>query len=948
MNFSMLKDFFNLNISNEKLISALTHSSIIDLSEKQRIYNKYLHSYGRACITASIALFLYKNDINNDNATTLNMINTTRELVIKKVYNDSNLEEYIIKSKSELEKEHRDMVCQLIGLIAIEYNILTIYQLLYKYINDELKNATVIDYKSELMKYATKRKKQIQYVVLSESGPDHNKSFEVKLIVDNKEIIANGKSKKNAEKEAAKLFCQRYNISVQNKVTLKNAKTGKLLITPHRKEVLLQTASELRITSEELSLEDLDISFTPKQYANEYNKKNRITIESNDKNSVLGGRILPLYCLEFIRESKRIDGQFTEFGSELARADSLSQKMIKYFDVLRLSTGSSISLNQYGKMSLSYEAIKAIIGLLCKKMVTDCNERYYKKGYLIFTSFLDSSVIDKQCYVSRLQTIAQATGGIVSYSIMQDKDIELNAKEYELQAVFTISGNTYSSQAIGHSSTIAKQKAAEKLYFLLEKNGGIFLNANKTKMKHLISAMPRYITEIMKKGDLELQKYLISVHGMYLQYSKVYTDEIALLAVQDNALAIDFVKNQTIPVQLAVIRSKNKKAIDKLVIKDEIVWNELIAIYPDYIDKIEAPTLTHQKIYNKTILGTNKEARKNASQLGIMPYDEEEYFKSIRKVIEEVKASDKMHSLIIDNKIPTANIINEIVNSINPHTANIAVGFLFESGLGMLKPTFNLLRQNNVKATMIVGTLQKYTAIKQNKSYIEQMDYDTAVLLNKYIKSDLIELRTYPQAFYHGKFYYFANNDITCVITGSSNISVSGLKINKELNVINIISNRDNNKHLYYEWFEELKRDCIHIDYLDTSLFLKGEKKSFEEISLIDVKIKIEALTDKQQQERLNMWISKNPYRVLKMSKEISNAFKSYIVFEYPQYNLSVLESFESENAFYCFNTGDFDALKNDLRGKNKIQMCMHPLFLKRGYHTSDTFNLMLNINSLF
>lgn len=948
MDYSKLKAFLKADISDEKLATVLSHSSIVDLSEKQRIYNNFYHAYGRACITASIALFLFKNDINNDNVTTVNLINSTRELVIKEVYYNSNLEEFIIKSKCELESEHHDMVCQLFGLVASENNMLAIYQLLYELIDAKIKNATTIDYKSRLLEYATKQKMQIQFIVLSESGPDHRKNFEVKLIVGKKEIIANGKSKKIAEKEASKLFCQRYNVILPTKKVKYNAKIDKLKISSQREKVLLQAAKKLKLTSEELSLEDLDVSFTPKQYANEHNNKNRITIESNSKYSLLGGYILPLYCLEYIKEIKRIDGQFTEFGSELARGESLSQRMIDFYSVLRQSYGSSISLNKYGKMSLSYEAIKAIIGFLSKKTAATCNDRYYKKGYLIFTSFLDSSIVDKHCYISRLQTISQATGGKISYSILQDKDIELNAKEYELQAIFTINDNIYSAKAIGHSSTIAKQKAAEKLYLLLKENGGIFIGADRTKIKHLISAMPKYMNEIMIEGDLDLQEYLISVHGMYLQYSKFYNDEIALLAVKDNSLAIQYVKKQTIPIQIAVIRSKNKQAIDKLIINDEVVWNELIAIYPEYIDKIETPTLSHQRIYNKTILGTNKEARKNASQLGIMPYDEEEFFKSIRKAIEEVELSGKMHSMIIDNKIPTANIINEIVNSINPTMSNIAVGFLFESGLGMLKPTFNLLKQNNIKTTMIVGTLQKYTAIKQNNGYIEQMDYDTAILLNKYIKSDLIELGTYPEAFYHGKYYYFANKNISCVITGSSNISVSGLKINRELNVINIISNNDINRQLYNEWFEELKRDCIYIDYLDISLFLKSEKKSYDEISLTDVKIKIESLTDKQQQERLNMWISKNPYRILKISKETSNAFKSYIVFEYPQYNLSVMESFESENAFYCFNTGDFDSFKNDLKGKNKIQMCMHPLFLKRGYHTSDTFNLMLNINSLF
>lgn len=63
---------------------------------------------------------------------------------------------------------------------------------------------------------------------------------------------------------------------------------------------------------------------------------------------------------------------------------------------------------------------------------------------------------------------------------------------------------------------------------------------------------------------------------------------------------------------------------------------------------------------------------------------------------------------------------------------------------------------------------------------------------------------------------------------------------------------------------------------------------------------------------------------------------------------MCILESFEGGNAFYCFNTSDYDVLKNDIQDKTKVQLFTHPLLLKRGYHLSDSFNMMLNINDLF
>ena len=435
---------------------------------------------------------------------------------------------------------------------------------------------------------------------------------------------------------------------------------------------------------------------------------------------------------------------------------------------------------------------------------------------------------------------------------------------------------------------------------------------------------------------------------MYLQYAREKNEEIFLLAVKNNALAIKYIDNPSTEIQLAVVKSKNKQAIEMLKITDEIVWNELLSIYPEYITKIDNPTIRQQTIYNEKIIETNKQARKASTNLGLSPYDEEIFLRVIRSKIQDAIISSSAQSILLDNRIPTSSVINELVKTLNPSYAAIAVGFLFESGLGMLKTTFNTLKNNNVKTTMIVGTLQNYDIIKKDNSYVEQMDRNTAVLLIKYISEGLIELRTYSELFYHGKYYYFSNNEIACVIIGSSNISASGLKKNRELNILNIfpVTNEDN--RLYYDWFNKLKSECQLISHLDLSLFKNKDDNLYDELSETDVKSKIEMLTDKQQQERLNMWISKHPHRIIKLSKSISNAFKAYIVFEYPQYNLLALESFESGNAFYCFRTSDIEVLKKDLKDKNKIQMCLHPLFLRRGYHSSDTLSLMLSINSIF
>lgn len=67
------------------------------------------------------------------------------------------------------------------------------------------------DYKTLLQEYVQKKYRDCpQYRQISESGPEHNKTFLMEVLVDNQVIAqASGKSKKEAEKNAAKIAYRR-------------------------------------------------------------------------------------------------------------------------------------------------------------------------------------------------------------------------------------------------------------------------------------------------------------------------------------------------------------------------------------------------------------------------------------------------------------------------------------------------------------------------------------------------------------------------------------------------------------------------------------------------------------------------------------------------------------------------------------------------------------------
>lgn len=126
------------------------------------------------------------------------------------------LGEHILLGKGEIQTGGRmrssliaDAFEALIAAIYLDSDFKTVKEWILKHLNSRIEQAMSgklnNDYKTRLQELVQEKGGKVSYMLVGESGPEHDKSFEV-CVYKNETPIANGrgKSKKEAEQQAAK------------------------------------------------------------------------------------------------------------------------------------------------------------------------------------------------------------------------------------------------------------------------------------------------------------------------------------------------------------------------------------------------------------------------------------------------------------------------------------------------------------------------------------------------------------------------------------------------------------------------------------------------------------------------------------------------------------------------------------------------------------------------
>ena len=205
---------FGIETSHESLYEkAFTHTSYANEHDKES-YER-LEYLGDAVLELIMSEYLYKNKEYQEGEMTKLRSHYVCENALYEYSIRLGLNEFLLLGKGEEETGGRnrkaivaDIFEAFMGAIYLDKGLETVKKFIYSNIIPLVESGEINffnDYKSILQEYVQTDKRSLEYVVVKEEGPAHNKTFEVVVKID--DIIygrGSAHSKKEAEQEAAK------------------------------------------------------------------------------------------------------------------------------------------------------------------------------------------------------------------------------------------------------------------------------------------------------------------------------------------------------------------------------------------------------------------------------------------------------------------------------------------------------------------------------------------------------------------------------------------------------------------------------------------------------------------------------------------------------------------------------------------------------------------------
>ena len=213
---SLLKGL-KLTIKDLTLLDkSLTHSSYIKENNKKKTEdNERLEFFGDAVLKLIVSEYLMNNytEYSEGELSKLRAF-VVSEKVLGKVADRLSLKKYILVGKNEKKSTPisilADSLEAMLAVIYYDCGIDVTRKFVYEHFKEFIElageNTEIDNYKAVLQEYTQKYNLGLpSYKTISETGPEHNKEFEVVVLLNNNKLAhGRGKSKKEASQCAAK------------------------------------------------------------------------------------------------------------------------------------------------------------------------------------------------------------------------------------------------------------------------------------------------------------------------------------------------------------------------------------------------------------------------------------------------------------------------------------------------------------------------------------------------------------------------------------------------------------------------------------------------------------------------------------------------------------------------------------------------------------------------
>ena len=216
IDYSILEKKIKINFKNKELLTkSLTHKSFDKENNNEKV--EFLGDRVLGLIIAKKLLEIYPNE--KEGILDKKFASLVNKKTCLEIAKKLELEKFILtlnnkNKKVKIEDKVMADSCEaLIGAIYLDKGFNTTEKFILTFWSDNIKKSihTQIDPKTKLQEYSLKKFKKLPtYKIISNTGPRHRPLFKVGVkLIDTKFFIAEGKSKKDAEQNAAILILQK-------------------------------------------------------------------------------------------------------------------------------------------------------------------------------------------------------------------------------------------------------------------------------------------------------------------------------------------------------------------------------------------------------------------------------------------------------------------------------------------------------------------------------------------------------------------------------------------------------------------------------------------------------------------------------------------------------------------------------------------------------------------